>query len=111
MVPSTMGDNVCAPCAAAPNGRDPLEELTEKTAKSDAELREIKYARMYCGKGVPRYTLLRQSWYVNRKRRSFEEEDIMVCMCDEEQACGPGCMNRCATASRQRAAPRFCART
>lgn len=89
-------DDMCAPCVQAPKGRDPLQELTEKTAASEAELREIKYARMYCDKGVPRYTLLRQSWYVNRKRRSFEEDDVMTCMCDEDQGCGPGCMNRCA---------------
>ena len=89
-------DDMCAPCVQAPKGRDPLQELTEKTAASEAELREIKFARMYCDKGVPRYTLLRQSWYVNRKRRSFEEDDVMTCMCDEDQGCGPGCMNRCA---------------
>ena len=83
-----VAEDMCAPCAQAPDGRDPMLELTEASAASEAELAEIKFAKMYVDgtdQGVPDYTLIRESWYVNRKRRKFDEDDLMVCMCDEDQ--------------------------
>ena len=71
-----------------------MDELTEASCVTEAERRELGFARKYCDQGVPRYTFLRQNFHVARKRRKFTEEDIMICSCDAHRPCDEGCMNR-----------------
>ena len=54
---------VCEPCE-----QDPMDELTEASCVTEAERRELGFARKYCDQGVPRYTFLRQNFHVTRKR-------------------------------------------
>ena len=57
-----------------------MDELTEASCVTEAERRELGFARKYCDQGVPRYTFLRQNFHVTRKRRKFTEVIAEACL-------------------------------